>query len=159
MTRSTTEPNLARAVRAAYQMRRRYDALNYSPYFDVFLPPSVELQLRICRYTTFCDIHGLDYGEFMQGISPDGFTLRRGRQYIIIYNDAPYIPEARKRFTIAHEIGHYILAHIKDDDKEEQEADCFARNLLSPIWVAYEKGIGFQDYPQVFGISAAAARM
>lgn len=59
-------------------------------------------------------------------------------------------PPNRQRFTIAHELGHYILhpEFIKDDTKysvllrqiltnknyapEEKEANCFAANLLVP---------------------------
>ena len=156
---TSTEPNLRRAAKAAYRMRKKYDANDCFPYFDVFILPTVEKRLKVCRYDTFCNMNGMDYTEFMRGISHDGFSLREGRRYIIVYNDAAHIPEARKRFTIAHELGHYTLSHRVDGDKEEAEADCFARHLLAPIWLAREKGIDFPNYPRVFGISAAAARM
>ena len=47
----------------------------------------------------------------------------------------------RKRFTLAHEIGHIVLEHItfsgqssqKSSNSQEKEADCFAGNLLIPI--------------------------
>jgi Zn-dependent peptidase ImmA (M78 family) len=138
-------------------MRSRYgqSALR----FDPFLPLSVEKELRVCRYTTFCELNDLDVCRFLPTVSPDGFTLREGRRYIILYNDAPHIPDARKRFTLAHELGHYILRHRTDGEKQEREANCFARNLLAPYWIADQNGIRFKDYPQVFGISATAARM
>src|SRR5205823_4215324 len=59
-------------------------------------------------------------------------------------------PSTRQRFTIAHELGHYILHqdYVKDESKykvllrrplqdldytkEEKEANCFAANLLVP---------------------------
>ncbi|MEQ8552324.1 MAG: ImmA/IrrE family metallo-endopeptidase [Cyclobacteriaceae bacterium] len=61
-------------------------------------------------------------------------------------------PDVRKRFTIAHEIGHYILHHVKADEsddlyvdktvsiyhrkdqsnREEKEANVFAASLLMP---------------------------
>jgi len=113
----------------------------------------------VCKYMTFCERHGLDASEFLSKVSPDGFTLREGRHYIILYNDAPHIPPGRKRFTLAHELGHYTLRHRRDGEKEEQEANCFARNLLAPRLFAITRGISFADYPRVFGISAAAARM
>lgn len=139
-------------------MRDTYDCGRL--WFDPFIIPSTEKLLRVCRYTTFCERHGLEYGEFMQTVpSPDGFTLRDEKRYIIVYNDAPHIPVARKRFTLAHELGHYALRHQEDGDRQEQEADCFARNLLAPRLVAIKHDIDFPDYPKVFGISAAAARM
>ena len=47
----------------------------------------------------------------------------------------------RKRFTVAHEIGHIVLEHITfngqssqySSHSQEKEADCFAGNLLVPI--------------------------
>ena len=85
---ATDAPNLRRAVKAAYRMRDTYDCGRL--WFDPFIIPSTEKLLRVCRYTTFCERHGLEYGEFMQTVpSPDGFTLRDEKRYIIIYNDAP----------------------------------------------------------------------
>jgi len=140
-------------------MRKKYDPWGLSLAFDPFLPLSVEPDLQVCRYTTFCAKFQLEYAEFLRAVSSDGFTLRRGRQYIILYNDASYIPEARKRFTLAHELGHYVLRHTHDGAAEEDEAYCFARNLLAPRRLALEHGIDYADYPRVFGISHAAARM
>ena len=151
-------PNYRRAVLAAYKMRAEYDCGRV--WFDPFILPTVEKRLKVCRFSTFCEMHGIDYNEFMRIVpSTDGFTLRRKRQYIIVYNDAPYISEARRRFTLAHELGHYTLSHRVNGDKQEEEANCFARNLLAPRKVAIEKGIDFSSYPEVFGISATAARM
>ena len=152
-----TEPDYRRAVAAAYRMRETYGTGGLS--FDPFVPLSVEPHLRVCRYTTFCGMHGIDIGQFLLRVSQDGFTLREGRRYIILYNDAPHIPDARKRFTLAHELGHYVLRHRSDGEKQEREANCFARNLLAPYWIADQYGIRFKDYPTAFGISAAAARM
>ena len=138
-------------------MREKYDTGLLA--FDPFLPISVERDLRVCKYTTFCEKHRIDYAEFMRMVSSDGFTLRRGRRYIILYNDAPHISAARKRFTLAHELGHYALRHTQDGVAEEEEANCFARNLLAPRRLALERGIEYADYPRVFDISPSAARM
>lgn len=153
----TSKPNLNRAVKAAYRTRAKYNTGCLR--FDPFLPISVGRRFAVCRYTTYCEMHGLDIRQFLLSVSPDGFALRRGHNYIIVYNDAPHIPETRKRFTVAHELGHCVLGHTGDGDTEEAEADCFARNLLAPRRLALELGVGFADYPRVFGISPAAARM
>lgn len=54
-------------------------------------------------------------------------------------------PPSRQTFTIAHELGHYILKHdptkygvllrfpeLNGQEPEEKEANCFAANLLVP---------------------------
>ena len=65
--------------------------------------------------------------------------------YIIMYNDAPDILEARKRFTIAHELGHILLEHLVVLERYgiyysshanrsfEREANRFAACLLCPM--------------------------
>jgi len=71
-----------------------------------------------------------------------GFVDSKGE---IIVNSAE--SNVRKNFTIAHELGHYLLGHLSDPDYDvlyrqpignipntplEQEANCFAANLLVP---------------------------
>lgn len=56
----------------------------------------------------------------------------------IVYSDSD--PTVRKRFAIAHEVGHYFLDHItpnhvsnlNSDDPKEIEANIFAAELLMP---------------------------
>lgn len=56
----------------------------------------------------------------------------------IVYSDSD--PTVRKRFAIAHEVGHYLLNHItpnhgsnlNSDDPKETEANIFAAELLMP---------------------------
>ena len=151
-----SEPNFKRAVKAAYRMRQEF---NTGLRFDPFLPISVEKNLVVCKYSTFCRMHDIDIRDLLRTCSTDGFTFRSGRRYIILYNDSSVIGEPRRRFTLAHELGHYALGHLGDSEPEEQEADTFARNLLAPRLIAINNGIEFPNYPQAFGISAAAARM
>lgn len=70
------------------------------------------------------------------------------RQWTILYNSAIHVP-GRIRFTIAHELGHYILHRQSSEEFEcsqedmlnweseekriESEADVFASYLLMPI--------------------------
>lgn len=72
-----------------------------------------------------------------------GFLEPDKKMIYINVNDPPN----RQTFTVAHELGHYILAHNKDNlnvllrypllqnakkDPLEQEANCFAAELLVP---------------------------
>jgi Zn-dependent peptidase ImmA (M78 family) len=93
----------------------------------------------------------------------------------IIINSAD--PIQRKNFTIAHELGHHLLGHLGSDreilyrhpidgqDKkpEEQEADCFAANLLVPCNLlkyyikeypfAFNEQLSNEQLAKVFGVS------
>lgn len=78
------------------------------------------------------------------------FVLREGRPFILYRSsDVP----ARKRFTIAHELGHFILhshsgedtALFRDDRSskgtapKEIQANAFAAALLMPEWLVRER--------------------
>jgi Zn-dependent peptidase ImmA (M78 family) len=82
----------------------------------------------------------------------DGVLIREpGKQPIIGVNDVGSKTEQRKRFTIAHEIGHLLLhsspyhvdtkIHMRDavsslaESVEEIEANVFGSNLLMPDWM------------------------
>lgn len=61
---------------------------------------------------------------------------------LIVYSDSD--PTVRKRFGVAHEIGHYILNHntpnhslnLTSADPKETEANIFASELLIPYeWI------------------------
>ena len=61
--------------------------------------------------------------------------------------------------TIAHELGHVILGHTVDGDKENKEANCFARNLLCPIPVITEMSLHTEvEYVKAFNVSERMAR-
>jgi len=89
----------------------------------------------------------------------------------IIVNKA--ISPSRKIFTIAHELGHYLLHrdYARDDSRyqvmprsnyyfgekpvEEQEADCFAANLLvsENMLREYELYMGISTLSTIFTVS------
>lgn len=88
-----------------------------------------------CTISDICECFGTD-----------GYSIYNGNTYIIAYNNK-IKSQGRINFTLAHEIGHIVLNHHKDFDvtdvlkndlskKEykilENEANCFARNLLAP---------------------------
>jgi len=84
---------------------------------------------------------------------------------------------ARKNFTIAHELGHYWLGHeaengyavlLRNTDEmiktpQEQEANCFAANLLvpEPFLREYLEKYPFasdSQFANIFGVSADVIR-
>lgn len=68
-------------------------------------------------------------------------------EWLIVYDDSD--STGRKRFTIAHELGHILLGHPlregeqhtrvfnKDRPEVEKEADMFAARILSPACVLW----------------------
>lgn len=64
------------------------------------------------------------------------YVVSRSRHYITINTSNALV---RQRFSLAHEFGHYILAHGsgwtfqgKQDVRREHEANLFARRILMP---------------------------
>jgi hypothetical protein len=76
--------------------------------------------------------------------------------------------DVRKRFTLAHELGHLLLhpegRMFRDisfaGDKKESEANQFAADLLMPLWVldsyASEPGVGLAELASMFKVSTNA---
>lgn len=76
----------------------------------------------------------------------DGFCIVLQGSPFIFYN--PEVMDKRKRFTIAHELGHIMQGHLdtrhmlnrepeESDTPEEQEANMFAARLLAPACVLW----------------------
>ena len=103
------------------------------------------------------------------GISQDGYST-------IIY-DEPYIVVKeslgvrRKRFTVAHEMGHILLGHVgkyelvnrepsEADNPIEREANIFASRLLAPACVLWGCGAKTaEEIAELCDISQQAARI
>lgn len=104
--------------------------------------------------------------------SKDGFTEWDGFNYTIAYNDDIKLGN-RVRFTLMHEIGHIYLNHLIDFDATkiyrgsltseenkvlENEANAFARNVLSPISMYLAlKNKSSLNVSRTFGITETAA--
>lgn len=111
--------------------------------------------LKIRRYTWYAKKWGLTIDEVCELTDSDEgccWYIKSQKQYMILYNDTVE-NDGRKRWTIAHELGHFMLKHneitgkaifarssLSDDEYEtfEKEANCFARNLLAPAPVLRE---------------------
>jgi len=92
-----------------------------------FAAPGVVL----ASYAEYAARTGVDAETLAASAMPDGFMFARGQQpCIILYNEQK--PDARRRFTIAHEIGHIALKHCEHGAAEEAEANFFAAQLLMP---------------------------
>ncbi len=71
----------------------------------------------------------------------DGFSVFCNGEFIIFYNDKN--TNQRKRFVLAHELGHIILGHFESvnilfTQEQEEQANIFASRLLAPACVLHE---------------------
>jgi hypothetical protein len=97
---------------------------------------------------------GLDVAVEPLGSSASGVVVQaEGGTLVMVNSDEVH---ARQRFTLAHEIGHFLLDDVDlivedDDDRPELEerADAFAAEFLMPEEGLRRIGGGF-DAPQVF---------
>lgn len=105
--------------------------------------------LYLQKYTVFAKKRELSLQETFEILdSEEGCLWRRNdNTYIILYNDLVK-NTGRIRFTLAHELGHFILKHHEKTDKTilsryslsddeydvfEKEANYFAKRLLAPV--------------------------
>jgi Zn-dependent peptidase ImmA (M78 family) len=105
--------------------------------------------LKVRTYSWFAKKRGFSHKEVCNLVnSEEGCCLYYESldEYLILYNDK--IPnKGRKRWTLAHELGHYVMNHNKVSNNSslarsslseeeytefESEANCFARELLAP---------------------------
>ena len=108
---------------------------------------------------------------------PDGVSgcIRRETDgtYNIFYRDDE--PITRQRFTVAHELAHYLLhRNVLEDEHsenimlrgglsnaEEIEANKLAAEILMPLkamddYIEAQKGFSIRDMAKVFGVSSQA---
>lgn len=82
----------------------------------------------------------------------DAFSFGR----MIFYDQTKSIE--RQRFSIAHELGHYVLDDGTDGDEREREADIFASRLLAPLCVLHYIGVSSaSEISELCKISRSAA--
>jgi len=87
----------------------------------------------------------------------DAYTLiTRDDNKYIFYNDDAII--GRVRFTIMHEVGHYILGHLEESDLAHSEADFFAKYALAPMPIIHSCKIeSYVDIKNIFNVSNECA--
>lgn len=98
------------------------------------------LGIGIQKYSDFNDA---DMG-FIKSKTEDGFTILKGRKYIIYYNDA--VDRKRIKFTIWHEIAHIQLGHLEEGrnlsyERQEEEANHFAAYVMAPLVFVHRLGL------------------
>lgn len=119
--------------------------------------------LRIRSYSWFAIKHRMSIEEtieFAESESGCCWYMPDTCRYLILYNDT-INNGGHIRWTIAHELGHYLLRHNEKSDKAiisrnslttkeyncfEAEANCFAREFLAPACVVYSLAKNFKAH-------------
>ncbi|WP_411735035.1 ImmA/IrrE family metallo-endopeptidase [Paenibacillus sp. M2] len=168
------KPNFKKAEMSAYRLLREIPTDRF-PIKVKDMAKEFE-NLKIRTYTWFAEKRKMTFEEvctFAESEEGCCYYQKKNHQYLILYNEKISTP-GRRRWTIAHEIGHYVLRHneisnktiisrsslTKDQYKSfEQEADCFARSLLVPSSVLYAlRKFNAKDLSSWFDISFLAAK-
>lgn len=109
-----------------------------------------------------------DHFKWYVADNKDALTVRREYddgtiRYEMIY-DSRGNP-CRRRFTLAHELGHIVMKHHQEQWWEEKEADYYAAQLLAPhpvfdLFPRYSMNPSDPELiARTFGLSKAASEM
>jgi Zn-dependent peptidase ImmA (M78 family) len=142
--------------------RRRYDFWTDPPSDVEMIEPERILQIQGIRFLEPVEIrHQNDLAELPMLPSYAGYMDPQTKTIAVSRNLRPEV----RRFTIAHELGHYILhrdqgilfrdrpvsgAEREDRHRkpEEKEADLFAAELLIPDWLVR------REFVRYFGVQS-----
>ncbi len=126
--------------------------LNYKSYktardasWSLIIENSIsELPINIAPILKFLDI--VVYKDTSGQIPPyeRGYSVFENNTQLIVVPDCP-IPQ--KRYTIMHEVGHIVMAHIQNEPKYEYEAERFAIDMLAPACVLW--GLDIHEPEQI----------
>ncbi len=116
--------------------------------------------VKTVKYSDICGIYCRSMEEIYRE-SRFGFSFEEhGKPVIAVNENACGV--RRRRFTIAHELGHCVLGHVgkgrKPNGAEERAADSFAAALLAPVSVLRMCGVNSpEETARLCGITISAA--
>lgn len=117
--------------------------------------------IKLVDYNTFSRVFKVSREELCR-ISPGGFSLVEEGCFVCVLNSS-LCHSARRKWTAAHELGHVLSGHISGapvhhSQRQEQEADRFAAELLAPLTVLHFCGVSSAaEIKRLCGISEEAA--
>jgi ribosomal protein S24E len=84
-------------------------------------------------------------------------AITESNRKMILYNSEKGSP--CMRFTLMHELYHYINNHSGGSALEEKQANCFARNIIAPVSCINKEKLSIDYIESTFGLSHDAARL
>lgn len=130
------------------------------------------LPINLATIARLNNITILKYSDSKQNLTGDGFSLNVNGVNVIYYNDKKL--KARIRFTLAHELGHCLLGHLKfgktynrnseqdfaSMDVYEMQANVFARDILMPATVLHSLNVkSADDISNICNVSMQSAEI
>lgn len=164
MMKNTMEykPDIRKAMNAADELLLAAFSITSFPYSVIeLIKTTTDIQVRSFLYLKQRGINPLAFG------SKDAFIVSYKGMYIMAYDNMAV--RTRIRFSILHELGHFILGHNMDPNipialykKQETEANYFAAQLLMPEQVLGELRkrlvrLNTENVTNYFGVSREAA--
>lgn len=126
-----------------------------------------ELPVKPTRIASHYGVECIEFAPLLQD-GEAGRILQRadGRIQIVLHPDQP---APRKRYTVLHELGHYLLGHLGTEplarshnditQPEEYAAERFAADVLMPACVLWGLQLHTaKEIAQVCGVSLTAAQ-
>lgn len=124
------KPNFKRAKEEAYKTLMLQENFSFP-----INPKNIKLKeyyIKIISFQEYAQKTNLSIDQLTSnGNTNDGYTYIRKNNILIFYNEN-IETEGRKLWTISHELGHIVLKHSTQSDKNESEANFFASQLLAP---------------------------
>ena len=158
------KPDIRKAMNTADELLIAAFAITSFPYSVIDLINSTtDIQVRSFQYLCQRGINPLAFG------SEDALIFSYNGMTIMAYDKT--IISTRVRFSILHELGHFMLGHDMSPniskalyDKQEVEANCFAAQLLMPEQILGELRrrlvrLDKQTLKNYFGVSGEAAEI
>lgn len=166
MMKSTMEykPDIRKAMNAADELLLAALTITVFPYSVIeLIKTTTDIQVRSFHYLRKRGIDPLAFG------SKDAIIFSYKGMMIMAYDNMAV--RTRIRFSILHELGHFILGHNMDTNipmalyrKQEIEANYFAAQLLMPEQVLGELRkrlvcLNTENVKSYFGVSREAAEV
>lgn len=108
------------------------------------------------RVFTYQELEDKSHEVYEMCISYSEDAFQNGSQKVIAYNEQ--MPPGRVRFSLMHELGHFLLNHRSSQPWVEKEANYFASHLLAPrIAIHYAGCKNCRDVADRFDMTMEAA--
>ena len=153
-------PNLQRANVLAVKLllRQRITSLRTDP-----LHLDCSGQILVDSVQHYAECVGRSAEDFMAQNSRDCQAYAVYGRHLILYN-REVLSSCRRRWSIAHELGHICCRHSCDGVREEAEANAFAASLLMPTAATGElihrgRLRDAEDMCDIFGVSLQSAQL
>ena len=153
-------PNLQRANVLAVKLllRQRITSLRTDP-----LHLDCSGQILVDSVQHYAECVGRSAEDYMAQNSRDCQAYAVYGRHLILYN-REVLSSCRRRWSIAHELGHNCCRHSCDGVREEAEANAFAASLLMPTAATGElihrgRLRDAEDMCDIFGVALLSAQL